>query len=59
MADVEPEVHLYTEEEGLLEEVQRIPAHFRLRLSTGDYADIVQHYNDHCLTAADNRKLKW
>ena len=44
MADVKPEVHLYTKVEGLLEEVKRIPAHFRLRLSTGDYADIVQLY---------------
>ena len=58
MADVKPEVHLYTEVEGLLEEVQRLPAHFRLRLSTGDYADIVQHYNKHCPTSADNRKPK-
>ena len=43
MVDVKPEVHLYTEVEWLSEEVQRLPAHFRLRLSTGDYADIVQH----------------
>ena len=59
MADVKPEVHLYTEVEGLSGEVQRLPAHFRQRLSTGDCADIVQHYNDHCLTATDNRKFKW
>ena len=59
MADVKPEVHLYTEVEGLPGDVQRLPAHFRLRLSMGDYADIVQHYNDHCQTAADNRKSKW
>ena len=59
MADVKPEVHLNTELEGLSGEVQRLPAHFRQRLSTGDYADIVQHYNDNCLTAADSRKPKW
>ena len=59
MADVKPEVHLYTEVEGLSGEMQRLPAHFRQRLSTGDYADIVQHYNDHFLTADDNRKSKW
>ena len=51
MADVKPEVHLDTEVEGLLEGVQRLPAHFRLRLSTGDSADIVQHYNKHCSTS--------
>ena len=59
MADVEPEVHIYTEVEGLSGEVQQSPAHFRQRLSTGDYADVVQHYNDHCLMAADKRKSKW
>ena len=59
MADVKPEVHINIKVEGLSEEVQRLPAHFRLRQSTGDYADIVQHYKDHCLTAADNRKSKW
>ena len=58
MADVKPEVHLYTEVEGLLEEVQLLPANFRQRLSTGDQADIVQHYNNHCPTSADNRKPK-
>ena len=56
MVDVIPEVHLYAELEGLSEERQRLPAHFRLRLNTGYYADIVQRYNDHCPTVADNRK---
>ena len=55
MADVKPEVHLYTEVEGLSGEVQRLPAHFRLRLSTGDYADIVQHYNKHCRPTTGNQ----
>ena len=55
MADVKPEVYLYTDVEGLSGEVQRLPAQFRQRLS----ADIVQHYDDHCLTVADNRKPKW
>ena len=59
MADVKPEVHLYTEVEGLSGEVQRLLAHFRQRLSTGDYADIVQNFDDHCLTVADIRKPKW
>ena len=59
MADVKQEVHLYTEVEGLSEEVHRSPAHFLQRLSICDYADIVQHYNDHYLTAADNWKSKW
>ena len=59
MADVKPEVHLYTEVKGLSGEVHRLLAHFRQRLSTGDYADIVQHYDDHCLTVADIRKPKW
>ena len=59
MADVKPEGRFYTELEWLSEKVQRLPAHFRLHPSTGDYADIVQHQNDHCPTAAENRKSKW
>ena len=42
MADVKPEVHLYSEVEGLSGEVQRLPALFGLRLNTGDYAGSVQ-----------------
>ena len=56
MADVKPEVHHYIALEGLSEQVQRLPAHFRLRPSTVDYADIIQRWNDYCPTAADNRK---
>ena len=59
MVDVWLEVHHYTAAEGLSEDVQRLPAHFRLRLSTGDYADIIQHYDDHWLTVADHHKSKW
>ena len=59
MVDVKPEVHHYFVLKGISEKVQWLPAHFRLCPSTSDYADIVQHCDDHCSSSGDNQKSKW
>jgi hypothetical protein len=53
MTDAIPKVHRYTQLEGLLEEVQRSPAKFRLRLITDNYAKIVELFSNYCPTSTD------
>ena len=46
MVDVKPKVHPYSALEGLAEKMQRLPAHFRIRSSTSDYANLKGHSHE-------------